>query len=89
MSFGSGEINESLQIIIREALALGVTSLAKHTNPETIDINPLSKDGPKGKTWTIIWYSSDNMQKLQRLALFLFEKGLIPKTKTEVIQYQF
>lgn len=76
-TIGSGDISDELQQIILKAIEEGVTPLVKHTNLEAIEFNPQSKDG----SWAIIWYSSDDLQALKRLAKFLVDHNLVRKTK--------
>lgn len=79
MTFYKGPIDGELQKVILEALAEGATPLVKHTNPKTMGLNP----NPRYRdSSTIIWYSSDDKESLQKVVGFLIKNNLIRKTKT-------
>jgi hypothetical protein len=77
MTFGKGEITDETQALILKAIEQGATPLVKHTNPSTVELNPYAD----GDSWVIVWYSTDEKESLKKLASFLTENGLIPKTK--------
>ncbi|PAE70579.1 hypothetical protein [Bacillus licheniformis] len=73
-----GDLSNEVQELILKAIKQGVTPLVKHTNIDTLDLNPRSKDG----SWVIIWYSTDEEKALKRLAKFLIDHGFVKKTKS-------
>ncbi|QAS52794.1 hypothetical protein [Halobacillus litoralis] len=77
MTYGKGDISNEMQELILKAIKQGITPLIKHTDLNTIGLNPNSKDG----SWVIIWYSTDEEKDLRSLAQFLIKHGLVPKTK--------
>lgn len=79
MTFYKGPVDGNLQNLILKAISEGATPCVKHTNPETMELNP----NPKHRDIsTIIWYSADDKESLQNLVRFLIENNLIRKTKT-------
>ncbi|WP_226545761.1 hypothetical protein [Bacillus thuringiensis] len=71
------DISDEMQELILKAIEQGATPFVKHNNPDTLDFNPFSKKG----SLAIVWYSTDEKEALKRLAKFLVDNGLVPKTK--------
>jgi hypothetical protein len=78
MTFGQGELTNEMQELILKAINQGITPLIKHTDFDTLDLNPHSRDG----SWVIVWYSTDEEKALKGLAKFLIDHGLVAKTKS-------
>lgn len=78
MTFGQGDLSNERQELILKAIKQGITPLIKHTDLDTFDFNPRSKDG----SWVIVWYSTDEENALKGLAKFLIGHGLVAKTKS-------
>ncbi|MCP1096675.1 hypothetical protein M0L17_23215 [Bacillaceae bacterium OS4b] len=78
MTFGQGDLSNEMQELILKAIKQGITPLIKHTDLDTLDFNPRSKDG----SWVIVWYSNDEEKALKSLAKFLIDHGLVAKTKS-------
>ncbi|MGG3912212.1 hypothetical protein [Peribacillus simplex] len=78
MTFRQGDFSNEMQELILKAIKQGITPLIKHTDLDTLDFNPRSKDG----SWVIVWYSTDEEKALKGLAKFLIDHGLVAKTKS-------
>ncbi|MEC5422909.1 hypothetical protein QGM71_05265 [Virgibacillus sp. C22-A2] len=63
VTFGQGELSNEMQELILNGIKQGITPLVKHTDINTLDFNPCSKDG----SWVIVWYSSDEEKALKGL----------------------
>lgn len=77
MTFIQGSVSDELQSLVLKAIEQGATTHVKHTNPGSVGMSPLAK----GDTSVIVWYSSDDKESLKRLASFMVENGLVPRTK--------
>ncbi|MED1012110.1 hypothetical protein [Bacillus mycoides] len=71
------DISSEMQELIIKAIEQGITTLVKHTDPDTAGFNPFVKDG----SLAIMWYSTDEKENLKKLAKFLIDHGLVPKNK--------
>ncbi|MFH0068407.1 hypothetical protein [Peribacillus sp. NPDC056705] len=78
MTYGQGDLSNEMQELILKAIKQGITPLIKHTDLDTLDFNPRSKDS----SWVIVWYSNDEEKALKGLAKFLIDHGLVAKTKS-------
>ncbi|KJH56491.1 MULTISPECIES: hypothetical protein [Bacillus subtilis group] len=78
MTFGHGDLTNEMQELILKAIKQGITPLVKHTDIDTLEYNPRSKDG----SWMIAWYSTDEEKSLKGLAKFLIDHDLVSKTKS-------
>ncbi|MCY8152600.1 MULTISPECIES: hypothetical protein [Bacillus subtilis group] len=78
MTYGKGDLSNETQELILKAIKQGITPLIKHTNMDTLEFNPRSKNG----SWVIVWYSTDEEKALKGLAKYLIENGLVQKTKS-------
>ncbi|MFT0827237.1 hypothetical protein VSK92_22945 [Bacillus swezeyi] len=76
MTYGKDDLSNEMQELILKAIKQGITPLVKHTNIDTLEFNPRSKDG----LWVIVWYSTDEEKALKGLAKFLIDHGLVKKT---------
>mgnify|MGYP000846725320 CR=1 FL=1 len=78
LTYGRRLVTEGVGATIRKAIESGVIDHAKHSNTESGHINRNARNPDE---YVVCWYSSDNRDRLQSLAEFLVENGMVRKTQ--------